>query len=285
MRLNKDIFLYSAKDKLVTNKKFNIYFDLKMDIAWTDIENEKNLSKYYDSDKYDSFKKKPLKPFDYLYFFVQNFMLRYKWSIIKKLIPSNIKSLDVGSGFGVFAKFCQKRGVKQTIVENNLKALKICKKKGLKTFVSINKIPEDSKFNIITFWHSLEHILDLNETLNKSQSLLEGNSYLVIALPNINSFDSNYYKEKWAALDVPRHLWHFTRSGIESLLNKKGFILIKTYPLLLDVFYIAYLTEKQNGSYFPLLKGFFLGTISNIKAFFTKEYSSIIYVFKKKIKF
>jgi len=281
MKLNKDIFLYSAKDNLVTNKKFNIYSDLKMNIAWTDIENEKDLSKYYDSDKYDSFKKKPVTPFDYLYFFVQNLMLRHKWSIIKKLIPNNIKSLDVGSGFGVFAEFCLKRGAKQTIVENNLKALKICKKKGLKTFLSINKIPEDTRFNIITFWHSLEHILDLNETLNKSQSLLEENSYLVIALPNINSFDSNYYKEKWAALDVPRHLWHFTRSGIKTLLNKKGFILIKTYPLFLDVFYIAYLTEKQNGSFFPLLKGFLLGIMSNIKAFFTKEYSSIIYVFKK----
>tara|TARA_B100001250_G_C19810500_1_gene795468 strand:+ start:1403 stop:2254 length:852 start_codon:yes stop_codon:yes gene_type:complete len=282
MKLNKDIFLYSAHDKLVTNKKFNIYSDLKMNIAWTDVGNEKDISKYYDSDKYDSFKKKPVTFFDYLYFFVQNVMLRYKWKIIKKLIPNNIKSLDVGSGFGFFAEFCQKRGANQTIVENNLKALKICKKKGLNTFLSIDKIPDDSGFNIITFWHSLEHILNLNETLNRCHSLLEGNSYLVIALPNINSFDSKYYKEKWAALDVPRHLWHFTRGGIESLLNSKDFLLIKTYPLLLDVFYIAYLTEKQKGSFFPLIKGLFLGIISNIKALFSKEYSSIIYVFKKR---
>tara|TARA_Y100001970_G_scaffold284932_1_gene403377 strand:+ start:10081 stop:10932 length:852 start_codon:yes stop_codon:yes gene_type:complete len=283
MKLNKDIFLYSAEDKLVTNKKFNIYCDLKTNIAWTDIGNEKDLSKYYYSNKYDSFKKKPLLLFEHLYFFAQYLMLRYKWSIIKKLIPYKIISLDVGSGIGGFAEFCLKRGVNQSIVENNLKALKICKKKGLTTFSSINKIPTKSRFNIITFWHSLEHMINLNETLNKCYSLLDKNGFLVIAIPNINSFDSKYYKEKWAALDVPRHLWHFNRRGIEYLLNKKDFLLIRTYPLFFDVFYISYLTEKQKGSFFPLLKGILIGIISNIKALYTREYSSIIYVFKKRV--
>ena len=106
MKLNKDIFLYTVEDKLVTNKKFNIYSDLKLDIAWTDIGNEKDLSKYYRSEKYDSFKKTPLTFFDYLYNFVQNLMLRYKWLIIKKFISGKFKSLDIGAGLGVFAKFC-----------------------------------------------------------------------------------------------------------------------------------------------------------------------------------
>ena len=283
MKLNKDIFLYAAEDKLVTNKKFNIYSDLKLDIAWTDIGNEKDLSKYYRSEKYDSFKKTPLTFVDYLYNFVQNLMLRYKWLIIKKLIPRKFKSLDIGAGLGVFAEFCLKRGIDQSIVENNLKALKICKNKGLKSFSSINEISNNQKFDFITFWHSLEHMINLDETLNKCYSLLDKNGFLVIALPNINSFDSKYYKEKWAALDVPRHLWHFTKKGIESLLNKKDFILIERYPLFLDVFYIAYLTEKQNGSFFPFLKGIIIGIISNINALFTKEYSSVIYIFKKRV--
>ena len=281
MKLNKDIFLYTVQDKLVTNKKFNIYSDLKMNIAWTDIKNEKNLSKYYNSDKYDSFKNKPKIFIDYIYFFIQRLMFRYKWSIVKKLLSNNIKSLDVGAGLGVFAEFCLKRGVRQSIVENNLKALKICNNKGLKTFASINKIPNDCKFNIITFWHSLEHMSNLNEILNKCNSLIDQDGFLVIAVPNINSFDSKHYKERWAALDVPRHLWHFTRKGIESLLIKKDFLLIESYPLFFDVFYIAYITEKQNGSFFPLFKGLLIGILSNIKALFSKEHSSIIYVFKK----
>ena len=39
--------------------------------------------------------------------------------------------------------FCLKRGIDQSIVENNLKALKIYKNKRLKSFSSINKIPNN----------------------------------------------------------------------------------------------------------------------------------------------
>ena len=78
-------------------------------------------------------------------------------------------------------------------------------------------------------------MINLDETLNKCYSLLDKNGFLVIALPNINSFDSKYYKEKWAALDVPRHLWHFTKKGIESLLNKKDPSTSRTFKLVSPV--------------------------------------------------
>ena len=282
MNLNKDIFLFSAKDNLISNKKFNIYWDSKKHIAWTDIKNEKSLSKYYKSEGYDSFKENPSNAIDYIYFYVQNLMLRYKWSIIKQFILKDSNSLDVGSGIGVYAEFCLQKGINQSVVEKNLKALKICNKKGLKSFNSLETIPPHSKFRIITFWHSFEHIKNLNKTLTKSFFLLEKEGYLIIALPNINSFDSKYYKDKWAALDVPRHLWHFTSKGIELLLQENNLMLIKSYPLFMDAFYISYLSEKQKGSSFSLFKGILLGIISNIKALFSKEYSSIIYIFKKR---
>ena len=255
MKLKKDIFLFSAKDNLISNKKFNIYWDSKKHMAWTDIINEKSLSKYYISDSYDSFKEKPSKRIDYIYFYIQNLMLSYKWSITKQFILKDSNTLDVGSGIGVYAEYCLKKGLNQSVVENNVKALNICSRKGLKTFNSLEIIPSHSKFRIITFWHSLEHIINLNKTLAKTSLLIDKEGYLIIALPNINSFDSKYYKHKWSALDVPRHIWHFTRKGIELLLKEKNFRLIKSYPLFMDAFYISYLSEKQNRSYFPLFKG------------------------------
>ena len=67
MKLNKDNFLFSAKDNLTSNKKFNIYWDSKKLIAWTDVKNEKDLSSFYKSKMYDSFKEKPSKLIDYIY--------------------------------------------------------------------------------------------------------------------------------------------------------------------------------------------------------------------------
>ena len=49
----------------------------------------------------------------------------------------------------------------------------------------------------------------------------------MIALPNINSLDARYYKSYWAALDVPRHIWHYTMKGITSLVESNGFKLEK----------------------------------------------------------
>ena len=105
----------------------------------------------------------------------------------------------------------------------------------------------------------------------------------MIAVPNINSLDSGYYNSYWAALDVPRHIWHFTSKGIISLVESRGFKLEKKHPLFLDAFYISYISEKHKNSSFAFIRGFFIALRSNFSALFNKEFSSIIFVFKKSI--
>ena len=45
-----------------------------------------------------------------------------------------------------------------------------------------------------------------------------------IAVPNPASKDAEYYKEFWAAYDVPRHLYHFTPEALEKLLDRLIYI-------------------------------------------------------------
>jgi hypothetical protein len=85
----------------------------------------------------------------------------------------------------------------------------------------------------------------------------------------------------WAALDVPRHLWHFTPKGLNQLLDRNGFSLLKTYPLWFDAIYISLISELYSGNRFAVFKGLFLGLYSNFRAFFNGEYSSKIFVYKK----
>ena len=99
----------------------------------------------------------------------------------------------------------------------------------------------------------------------------------------INSFDARYYKSYWAALDVPRHIWHYTIQGITSLVESKGFKLEKKYPLFFDVFYISYISETHKNSRFAMIRGFFFALLSNFSALFNKEFSSMIFIFKKSI--
>ena len=117
-----------------------------------------------------------------------------------------------------------------------------------------------------------KYILHLHKRLNK-------NGILVLGLPNCNSYDAKYYKENWAAWDLPIHLYHFTKKDIKKIADKYGFKVIKTKPLLFDSFYISMLSEQKKGK--SKLFGLWLGLVSNLKAKKHKEYSSHIYILRK----
>ena len=89
-----------------------------------------------------------------------------------------------------------------------------------------------------------------------------------------------YYKNYWAAFDVPRHLWHFSRTSINKLMVLKKMEVIKTYPMLFDAFYVSLLSEKYKTGNMNPFKAFWIGCLSNLKATRSKEYSSLIYIIK-----
>jgi predicted SAM-dependent methyltransferase len=129
-------------------------------------------------------------------------------------------------------------------------------------------------------WHVLEHVPNLVEYISKLRELLKENGTLIIAVPNYKSYDAKYYKQFWAAYDVPRHLWHFSQKSISLLFKKENMLVEKTLPMKLDSFYVSLLSEKYKAKKSNYLKAFFIGLLSNLKAISTKEYSSLIYVIK-----
>ncbi|GAB3037611.1 hypothetical protein GCM10027185_45080 [Spirosoma pulveris] len=136
-------------------------------------------------------------------------------------------------------------------------------------------------FDIISLWHVLEHIPNLNESINQLHYLLAEQGTLIIAVPNSDSYDAQFFKEYWAAYDVPRHLHHFTPSTIQPLFNKYGFKLVKQLPMVFDAFYIAMLSTRYKTGKTDYLKSVQIGLSSNAEAGKTGNYSSLIYLFKK----
>ncbi|NTU68477.1 MAG: class I SAM-dependent methyltransferase [Chlorobiaceae bacterium] len=105
-------------------------------------------------------------------------------------------------------------------------------------------IPAGTRFDRIVFWHSLEHIHRITETLEAARRLLEPDGMLVIALPNIDSHDAAVYGPDWVALDAPRHLYHFTPGTLRDLLAHHGFSVVQVKPYLPDTWYNAWYSEK-----------------------------------------
>jgi 2-polyprenyl-3-methyl-5-hydroxy-6-metoxy-1,4-benzoquinol methylase len=130
---------------------------------------------------------------------------------------------------------------------------------------------------VITLWHVLEHLPDLEQTMNQLKSLLAPGGVLIIAVPNFEAYEASVFKEHWAAYDVPRHLYHFNRNAVERLANNHGLKIARIYPMILDSFYISLLSNKNKTNSSKYVKSFVTGLLSNIYATKTKNYSSLIY--------
>ena len=135
---------------------------------------------------------------------------------------------------------------------------------------------------MITLWHVLEHLPNLEDHISVFKKLLKPNGTLIIAVPNYKSFDAKHYKQFWAAYDVPRHLWHFSQSSVSNLVSKDSFQVEKVKPMWFDSFYVSLLSEKYKTGKSNLISGFKTGLMSNIKAKSSGEFSSKIYVLKKR---
>ena len=111
------------------------------------------------------------------------------------------------------------------------------------------------------------------------QRILKKDGKLILALPNYKSYDAEYYKDKWAAYDVPRHINHFSQTSIKNIFKETKLQLIDIKPLKWDSFYISMLSEQYLNNKNNFLKGVLIGWKSNRKARKSGEWSSLVYVF------
>jgi len=269
-----------VKDYLVTGETFELIYDSEKEMLITNPKPAtENLFKYYESEDYISHTDSKKGIVSYLYQTVKKRALQKKVTLINFLNNGSGSLLDIGAGTGDFLKQAQEANWKVSGVEPNEGAKKLAEEKGINLQESINDL-NGKTFDVITMWHVLEHVPNLEETISTIEKLLKPEGTLIIAVPNYKSFDAKYYKEHWAAYDVPRHLWHFSQTSMRKLFSE-NLQLVKTKPMVFDSFYVSLLSEKNKTGKQNLIKAFFVGMRSNLSAWNTKEYSSLIYCFKK----
>jgi 2-polyprenyl-3-methyl-5-hydroxy-6-metoxy-1,4-benzoquinol methylase len=142
----------------------------------------------------------------------------------------------------------------------------------------------EKTFDVITLWHVLEHLPDLNQKLDQLRSRLTKNGTMFIAVPNHRSADALKYKEVWAGFDVPRHLWHFSQSSMQQLFRRHELKLEHVIPMKLDAYYVSLLSNKylaKRNTIAGMFKALTDGLRSNLAAKKNNEYSSLIYVARK----
>ena len=270
----------SVKDYLVTGETFDLVFDTNLCYLKTlPVPKPEDLPKYYESEKYISHTDDKSGLLSVIYQFVKKWSLQKKVKLIFDQNNGAGSLLDIGAGTGEFLKVAKKNGWQVHGMEPNEQASHLASKKGIELKSTLKDF-KGKQFNVVTLWHVLEHIPNLEETILDLSNLVVENGILIIAVPNFKSYDAEYYGKFWAAYDVPRHLWHFSKEAMEKLFSE-NFQLQKIEPMIFDSFYVSLLSEKyKTGNKFSL-KAFWIGLKSNLRAKRSKEYSSHIYCFKK----
>jgi 2-polyprenyl-3-methyl-5-hydroxy-6-metoxy-1,4-benzoquinol methylase len=279
--------LLHTKDYSLTRKNFQIIQCAHCTLEYTyPAPNKEEIAPYYHFPSYISHTDTKEGLLNQIYHIIRNYTLTQKTNWVQSLFTGHKgQLLEVGAGTGAFAHSMLKKGWKVTALEpddgSRQKALKI---------YEINLLPieelfqlEKAKYDVITLWHVLEHVHDLNAYMNTFHSLLKPNGRLIIAVPNYTSYDAGFYKNYWAAYDVPRHLYHFSPLSMHYLAKKHKMSIVQKLPMWFDSFYVSLLSEKYKESGFlGIIRAFMIGCISNFIALHNSNRgSSMIYEIKK----
>jgi 2-polyprenyl-3-methyl-5-hydroxy-6-metoxy-1,4-benzoquinol methylase len=215
----------SVKDFSISQEKFQLKNCNSCKFLFTTpVPDQDAIGKYYASDVYISHTDSNKGVIEQLYQLVRKRTLAGK----RKLIASLIKRekgciLDYGCGTGAFLNEMKLNGWQTYGIEPDAGA----RAKAEQLIGNAVGLPSEllnlttGTYDVVTMWHVLEHVHDLNGTIKEVKRLLKPEGKLFVAVPNHQSFDAQHYGSFWAAYDVPRHLHHFSPDTMKSLMERQ----------------------------------------------------------------
>lgn len=279
-------FLFSTTDFTVSGSRFDVWQCQNCTGAFTqDVPDASAIGPYYKAESYISHTDTRKGLVNRLYHWVRNFTLQQKGKLIRRSSGKATGTLlDIGAGTGAFAAHMKGLGWDVTALEpdpeTRLKA-RMLHQLELKDTSSLFSLPAE-QYDVITLWHVLEHVHDLQGYLARITALLRPGGLLVIAVPNYTSRDAEQYGAYWAAWDLPRHLYHFSPASMQQLVSAQGLQATGIRPMWFDSFYVSLLSEQYKTGKQQLLAGGWAGLRSNLRALRdTSACSSVIYLFRK----
>lgn len=284
-----DLYL-ETQDHSVSHGTFQIVSCKKCKFLFTNPRPpEKEIGKYYDSEAYLSHHDEAETLMTKVYNRVRKVAVNDKIALLKKYDTCPKKHvLDIGCGTGFFLSECKQKGWEISGTEPDDDARNAATKRTGKMIQSsiFTEQLEDQQYSAITMWHVLEHVHRLGETLDWIHHHLTAKGTLFVAVPNPDSHDAKTFGKYWAAYDVPRHLYHFSKDSFERLMQHHNFHVVDMKCMLFDAYYVSLLSNQYKSGAQKIVGSIISGTLSNIKGIGTTPHnintSSIIYLVQKR---
>lgn len=151
---------------------------------------------------------------------------RYRMEAILKYKKCG-RLLEIGPWMGIFSCNAKDSGFDVTAIEMNRECVDF-----LNDVVGVNAIQSNDPaktmssmsetFDVIALWHSLEHLPEPWIVVQRAVERLAPGGVLLVAVPNIESYDFLTLKAGWVHLDAPRHLFFYSASSLERLCSTLG---------------------------------------------------------------
>jgi 2-polyprenyl-3-methyl-5-hydroxy-6-metoxy-1,4-benzoquinol methylase len=134
--------------------------------------------------------------------------------------------LDVGCGLGFFlraldSKQWDRYGIEPMPVPYREAARALGSERIFNSELLAAGLPS-SKFDVVTFWDSLEHLPNPRAILQDAGRLLRPGGIVLIGLPNFGGYQARHFGEDWFGLSLPHHFYHYTSETLTKLLEKCG---------------------------------------------------------------
>ena len=216
--------------------------------------------------------------------------ISYSWKIrlVKRVANENVDMLDIGGGDGALAFYIKNKISNVHVYEKDIDCVhhinSIIMKERIDNMFSTADYEslKDDYYNIVTLFHSLEHIHDMDGLFLSINRITKKNAKMIIAVPNITAAEIDFLTNRWAAWDVPRHLYHFNFKTLSKLLDKNGWEIVESRIMFQDTFFNIYMS--LNGNYVKkIFTCFFLLAYSLVnQILFSNKQSSNLVICKKK---
>lgn len=133
--------------------------------------------------------------------------------------------LDIGAGTGMFLKAARENGFDVEGLEMSEDAVAF----GNTTWglpIRQGNLHETAlptlSYDVVSLGHVYEHLREPKWVAIHVAGLLKQHGLLVISVPNFASVQARVFRSEWFHLDVPRHLFHYTPSGMRMLIETAG---------------------------------------------------------------
>ena len=145
-------------------------------------------------------------------------------------VPSEVRVLDIGCGFGETLLYHERRGCEAWGVEADENIRRVAEKFDLNVHVGLfdaNKFEPES-FDYVTLDQVIEHVVNPHEVMTGIARVLKRDGTAIVGTPNSSGWGARLFRRKWINWHVPYHLQQFSKRSMAILAREAGLEIYRT---------------------------------------------------------